>query len=411
MVDICPHDRLVKHLLRRSRAVDSFFVGKFSFSPYQACSHGCRYCDGRAERYWVEGVFERDVIVRRNAADVLSGEVGKLRERGVVFVGSGISDAYQPIEAEARLMPACGRVLADHRLPVTILTKSSLILRDLDLWAEVNHRAGFVLMVSLVTLDDGVRRAFEPGASPTEERLDTLRAFKRRGCAVGVAAMPLLPFLTDDATSLGALAERLAEIGVDFVLPGGLTLRPGRQKDAFFDTLRASNPDLVTRYTTLYDENRPSGAPRREYSTSLHLRAEEALARAGLPTVVPHRIYRGRLPTYDEVDVLLQHMSRLYARRHATAVQRLDAARLRYHEWLLGRKQVFNRRRSLREADLERELVALAGSDQWPILLGSPKLAAFTREVIIERCVFDDQSLRLRPPTNRDGRAMPPAPG
>jgi DNA repair photolyase len=399
MTDLRPHDRLVKHLLRKGRGVDPFFVGKFSFSPYQACAHGCRYCDGRAERYWVEGVFDQDIIVRRNAAEVLGREVRALRERGVVFVGSGISDAYQPIETDARLMEACGRVLLDHDLPVTILTKSSLIARDLELWAQVNGTRGFLLMMSLVTLDDEVRRRMEPGASPVEERIETLRAFKQRGCATGVAAMPLLPFLGDGEAELEALAGRLAGLGVDFVLPGGLTLRPGRQKEAFFETLRASFPELVSRYEWLYAENRESGAPRRDYADAARQRAASAFARAGLPTVVPHRVYRDRVPLYDEVDVLLQHMAMLYTPRvGSSAVRRLDASRQRYHRWLVEQESQLNRRRSLREEDVARSLEALVASDEWPTFLGSEKLARFLRDVVLERRVFDERTLTLGPP-------------
>ena len=290
------HDRAVKTVLRKGRLVDPWFVGKYSFSPYQACAHGCTYCDGRAERYWVDGEFDRDIVVRRNAADVLAREVPKLRERGIVFVGSGISDAYQPPEADERLMPACGRVLADHRLPVMILTKSSLIARDLDLWSEANAAAGFVLMESLVTLDDGLRAIVEPCASPVEARLNTLRAFKARGCSVGAAAMPLLPFLTDGDAQLDELARALGQVGVDFVLIGGLTLRPGRQKAAFFDTLRRSFADLLPRYERLYGEDRPSGAPRRDYGEDVQRRAEVAFARAGLVTVLPQPSLPGTAP-------------------------------------------------------------------------------------------------------------------
>lgn len=387
-------NRDVKHLLRKGTAVDPFFVGKFSFSPYQACSHGCRYCDGRAERYYVQGEFERDIVVRRNAADVLAAEVPRLRERGVVFVGSGISDAYQPVEAETGLMAACGWVLADHALPVTILTKSALVLRDIDLWAEVNARAGFLLMMSLVTLDDDVRRVMEPGASSVEERIETLAAFKRRGCRVGVAAMPLLPMLCDGGDTVEKLAARLAEVGVDFVLHAGLTLRPGRQKDAYFETLAATYPALVDTYSELYRENRSSGAPQRVLAESLHRRAGSAFRRAGLPTVVPHRVYRNRIPVYDEVDVLLQHMSWLYAGRDAAALRRLHDARGRYHAWLLDRKAAFNRSRRMREQDLADELRTLAAGDGWAALLGNEKLAAFTRGVILERRVFDEGTLR-----------------
>jgi DNA repair photolyase len=389
------HDRAVKTVLRKSKLVDPWFVGKYSFSPYQACAHGCAYCDGRAERYWVDGEFDRDIVVRRNSADVLAREVPKLRERGVVFVGSGISDAYQPPEASERLMPACGRVLADHHLPATILTKSSLIARDLDLWLEVDAAAGFVLMMSLVTLDDGLRAITEPCASAVEARLETLRAFKARGCGVGVAAMPLLPFLTDSDAHLDALARALALAGVDFVLAGGLTLRPGRQKAAFFDTLRRSFPDLLPRYEQLYGEDRASGAPRREYEEDVHRRAEAAFARAGLVTAFPHRLYRGRIPLYDEVDVLLQQMRKHFA-RHGDALRRLDPPHRRYREWLLSRKDALARRRSLHEADVAAELTSLAASAGWPAWLGSDKLASFLREVIIERRVFDERARRLR---------------
>lgn len=395
MLPIRLHERRVKSVLRKSRLVDPWFVGKYSFSPYQACAHGCAYCDGRAERYWVEGEFDRDIVVRRNAAEVLAGEVGRLRERGVVFVGSGISDAYQPPEADERLMSACGRVLADSCLPVTILTKSSLVQRDLETWSEINAVSGFVLMVSLGTLDESVRAAMEPGASAVAGRLEALRAFRQRGCGVGVAAMPLLPFLGDQDDQLDALAERLAAEGVDFVLVSGLTLRPGRQKEAFFDTLRRSAPELLPRYERLYDENRPSGAPRRDYAEGLHTRAEARFARAGIPTVVPHRLYHGRLPLYDEVDVLLQQMAKHYARRPG-ALRRLDGPRRTYREWLLARKDVLARQRRMREGDVAAELTTLASSREWASWLGNEKLAAFLRGVILDRRVFDETSLRLR---------------
>jgi len=388
------HYRDVRKVLRKGLRVDSFFVGKYSFSPYQACAHGCLYCDGRAERYWVEGEFDRDIVIRRNAPAVLAAEISKLRERGIVFIGSGISDAYQPLEAEERLMPACGRLLADGGWPVTILTKSSLIERDLDLWAEIDEKAGFLLMVSLMTLDDGLRAVFEPAASPVEERLETLRAFKRRGISIGVAAMPFLPYLADRDGDFEALSYRLAEIGVDFVLPGGLTLRPGRQKDFFLNALRGSFPEWTSRYADLYGENRPSGAPRGAYARERQRRAERAFIRAGIPVVVPHRLFRGRIPVYDEIDVLMEQMTRHYAAREGD-LPRLKVALDRYREWLIARKRAFNRSRRLREEDLIAELRTLASSAGWTDFLGNAKLAAFLRQIIIDRRTFDENTLRL----------------
>lgn len=397
MPELRLHPRDVRAALRRRDQVDPWFVGKYGLSPYQACAQGCAYCDGRAERYFIEGEFDHDIVVRQNIAAVLAHELPRLRERGIVFIGSGVSDAYQDPEAAGGLMRACGEILAERNFPVTVLTKSTLLGRDLELWAEVNARAGFTCMVSLCTLDDDLRRALEPLASPIEERLAMLAAFKARGCATGVAMMPLLPGLSDGDAQIGALVTRLAEIGVDFVLPGGLTLRPGRQKEFFFQRLRASYPSLVPHYEGLYAEERPSGSPRRDYAAGLHRRATAALTAAGLPARMPHAIFRGRLPAYDEADVLLQHMADLYAAR-GRPVARLRQAHERYAGWLRERKRHFNRRRSMRSGALEWELAEMARSGELAVLLANERLAGFLARVLVQREVLDYRTLELRPP-------------
>jgi DNA repair photolyase len=394
MVDLRLHRREVKTALRRRDLVDSYFVGKFSMSPYQACAHGCAYCDGRAERYFIEGEFDRDIVIRANIATVLDRDLSGQRERGIVFIGSGVSDAYQPPEAEEKLTRSCARLLADRALPATVLTKSHLALRDLDLWSEVNRRAGFVFMVSLMTLDDDLRRVFEPRAGTIDERLDALAAFKAQGCAIGVAAMPFLPGLSDGDEQFRAMAERLGAIGVDFVLPGGLTLRPGRQKHFFLETLRSFRPDLLPLYQRLYAEDRPSGAPLSQYGESVHLRAMTVFQEAGFPIRMPHAVYHGRLPIYDEVYVLLQHMTDLYAAR-GRSVRRLLDAQSRYAGWLLARKKVFNRRRSLRPGVIEWELKDMARTGGLAELLANARLGEFLRAVLLEGKIFDYRRMEL----------------
>jgi DNA repair photolyase len=394
MVDLRLHRREVKTALRRRDLVDSYFVGKLGMSPYQACAHGCAYCDGRAERYFIEGEFDRDIVIRSNIATVLERELGGQRERGFVFIGSGVSDAYQPPEAEENLMRSCARLLADRALPATVLTKSHLALRDLDVWSEVNRKAGFVFMVSLMTLDDDLRRIFEPRAGSIDERLDALSAFKAQGCAIGVAAMPFLPGLSDGDEQFRALAERLGAIGVEFVLPGGLTLRPGRQKQFFLETLRSFRPDLLPLYQRLYAEDRPSGAPLSQYGESMHRRAAAVFLDADIPIRMPHAIYHGRLPIYDEVHVLMQHMTDLYAAR-GRSVRRLRDAQLRYTAWLLARKKAFNRRRSLRPGVIEWELKDMARTDGLAELLANAKLAEFLRDVLLEGKILDYRRMEL----------------
>jgi DNA repair photolyase len=394
--DFTPHPRDVHAALRKSLLIDSFLCCRFSFSPYMACGHGCRYCDGRAERYWVEGDFERDIVVRQNLPQLLRRELPRLRERAPVGIGSGITDAYQPLERRQGLMRECAAILADHRFPVTVLTKSSLVCRDIDLWEKVNRGSSFILNMSIATLDETVRRRFEPGASPIAARLATLREFRNRGMSVGVMAMPLLPFISDGEQDIRALVSAMKEAGAAFVMAGGLTLRPGRQKDFFMTHLAEAYPSLIERYREIFAEERPSGACTRRYADGLAGRAAAAVRDAGVPFLLPHALYRERVPLYDELHLLLTHMAELYAARNVPVGGLKNAAR-RYSDWLLGKKRIFNRKRSMRQEELEEETRALFAADGARTLLENEKLAAFLRSVALERRVFDYITLSLSP--------------
>ena len=145
--------RDVKKVLRKnSLLVDTYFLQKYSFSPYMACEHGCRYCDGRAEKYYVEGDFEKDIIIRRNLPEVLEQELEKVREPGFIFVGSGISDAYQPVEADECIMQEALEIILRTGFPVAVMTKSEIIRRDLNLLKRINEKAGAVVMFSVTCL-------------------------------------------------------------------------------------------------------------------------------------------------------------------------------------------------------------------------------------------------------------------
>lgn len=230
------HRRPVRQILKRANLSGSFVVGKYRFSPYMACEHGCAYCDGRAERYYVEGSFDRDIVVRENAPERLAEELAKQRERGFVSLGSGVSDVYQPVEEELELTRRCLEVLAAHPFPVTVMAKSHLALRDLNLLRTLASGPGCMVIVSLTFADDSLRAGFQPGASSVEDRIELLRACSSAGCHIGVLAMPLLPRISDTDEQVEALFEQLLPLSPDFVMPAGLTLRPGAQKEFFFDT-------------------------------------------------------------------------------------------------------------------------------------------------------------------------------
>jgi len=392
--DSALHFREVRRALKRSLLVESFLGCRYSLSPYMACGHGCRYCDGRAEKYWVEGDFARDIVVRRNLPQLLRSELPKLRERAPVAIGSGITDAYQPLEARQGLMRECARILSEHDLPVSLLTKSALVSRDADLWARVNAKSGFTLNMTIATLDERVRSRFEPGASPIEERLATLREFKKMGCPIGVMAMPVLPFISDGESDIHSLILAAKDAGADYVIVGGLTLRPGRQKAFYMEEICRSYPALEVRYRSLYAEEKPSGTCTREYRDELGARISSAAKGLGVPPLQPHALYRGRLPLYDELHLLLLHMEELYGTR-GIPVHGLHRATARYTEWLSARKRVFNRTRKMRQEDLEQEVRALFASGRAEEALGNPKLAAFLGAVAREGKVFDYISLSL----------------
>jgi DNA repair photolyase len=342
----------------------------------------------------VEGVFERDIVVRTNIVPTLDTELHRLRERAPVSVGSGISDAYQPVETRTGIMREAAAVLHRHAYPASILTKSASIVRDLELWSAVHHAAGFNLYMSLVFADDAARRIFEPGASPVEERLRTLSAFKARGCGIGVYAMPLLPWITDTPAEVDRLLGLCVGVGVDFVQVGGLTLRPGRQKELFLERLGQTHPDLVPRYRELYGEERASGVCLLSYRQMLNPRLHRALERHGLASQVPHRLYRGRMPLYDELHLLLCHMVVLYGERGSDTT-RLRAGLERYRGWLVERKRQFNRRRRQTSEQIEGELCGMLTGGGMRDLLGNDRLAGFLRSVGVERRFFDYPSLKL----------------
>ena len=218
-------------LLKPADLPDNFTRSLYKVAPYRGCAHGCRYCDGRAERYYVEGDFERDIVVRKTIPERLAHDLPTCRERGIVAFGSGTTDPYQPLESTEDITGACAALLSSPQvnslgLPAMVMTKSALALRDLDHWKAVNEAGGFLLMVSLTSMDEGLREIMEPGASTFRERLALLKKFKEAGCAVGILAMPFLPGLSDGAASISGLYSEALAIGVDFIMPGDLPCVP-----------------------------------------------------------------------------------------------------------------------------------------------------------------------------------------
>lgn len=307
-----PRQLTAKTLLRKHKRIDSWFVSRYGMNLYRGCPHACAYCDGRAERYHVEGDFDRDVAVKINAPELLARELDPRRKRkpmkrGYVFLGGGIGDAYGPPEREHRLARRSLEVLAGHPFPVHVLTKSPLVERDLDLLAEIDAGQRAIVSTSLSTVDDDLARVFEPGCAPPSERLAMLGRIKAAGLAAGVYLMPVLPLLSDSDDSLEQALVKACEVGADFVVFSGLTLKPGRQMEHYLGVLDAYQPGLVDETLALYPGQRWGGAAPGYYQ-DLERRFTRLAQRHRMARRIPPRLFIDLLDDNDRAVVLLEHL-------------------------------------------------------------------------------------------------------
>ena len=341
----------------------------------------------------MQGDFDNDITVRENAPSLLEKELSKLREPGPVCLSSGISDAYQPVEKKLRITRECAKVLARFSHPVIIHTKSSLILRDIDYWEEVHRKSAFTLMISLTMADDNVRSRIEPRASSVQERLETIKEFRRRGMNAGVLAMPFIPFLTDSHEQVAQLLNSLVSADAQFAMPGLLTLKKGKQKEHFLTTFTTAFPDLQEKIVKLYSNEDFYGGPPSYYSHSFYTAASSLWKEMQMNDLIPHSVFHGQFSLYDEVSILIRDMINLY-RRKGINVARLKRASLRYSEWLTPRKSYYARRRNLSYSGLEEELRVLLSSGEFAEVISNRKLAEFILSVS-EGSLFDYLTLRL----------------
>ncbi|WP_430885833.1 radical SAM protein [Fusibacter sp. JL216-2] len=385
----------LKSIKRATVLPDTYFVSKFGFSPYKGCQHGCAYCDGRAEKYYVEGVFDEDIEARLNAPQTLDTALSKSREFGIVGVSSGVSDAYQPIEGKYKIMPDVIDVLIKHKAPAYIMTKSALALRDIDKWKILNEVAGVTVFVSLTTLDDKIAKIFEPRASLASQRLRMIEVFKAAGIGVVVLSMPFMPRVTDKAEMVEELFSGLSDVGVDAVMPGGMTLRPGCQKDHFFNIIESYDPSLIPFYKNLYHENKMSGAPINTYMVKQAKMVDAIQGKYNLLNLVPHSLYRGRLQIYDEIWVLLDHMVKLYSRR-GVDISPLKKSKSAYRDWLEKSKKNFNKNRKITGHELDASFQFLIQTGEFDAIIQNEKLSNFLKEVILERKCLNYKTLQLK---------------
>jgi len=304
-----------KSILRKHKKIDSWFVSCYGMNLYRGCLHNCVYCDGRAEKYNVEGEFGSHVAVKVNALEILSRELDPAKKRvplrpGYVMVGGGVGDGYQPAEETYRLTRGVLELLYRLNWPIHILTKSILVERDLDIIKKINEKKRAIVSFSFSSTDDRISKIFEPGVPPPSRRLETIARVKKEGIACGLFLMPVIPFISDGPEIMEETIKQARLVGIDFIVFSGMTLKEGRQKDYFYAALKEHYPDLLPQYINIYRDNKWGGATTAYYD-SLE-RSFRSLARTyKIPIRIPQYLYKNILDQNDLVVVMLEHMDYL----------------------------------------------------------------------------------------------------
>ncbi len=216
----------------------------YSLNPYQGCEHGCPYCYARVtHQYWGMSAgldFERKIVVKENAADLLREELGKKNYECKPIMLSGNTDCYQPAERKFGITRKILQVMAEFKQPVGIITKNSLVLRDIDILAEMAQENLVRVSMSITTLDEDLRRAMEPRTASSLQRLHAIERLTRAGIPVNVMIAPIIPGLTSE--ELVPIMKAAAQAGA--VSAGYTIVRlNGTIGDIFTDWIRKTFPD------------------------------------------------------------------------------------------------------------------------------------------------------------------------
>ncbi|MFX1343082.1 MAG: radical SAM protein [Promethearchaeota archaeon] len=278
-----------KTLLSKPIYGDSWFHSNRSMNAYRGCEHGCVYCDGHCQYYRIDN-FYTHIRVKENAPKILRRELERMKFRSqsklqsnslvkffdkddasrvidqsprkiIIGISGGVSDAYQPAEERYKISRQVLETVLDFRMPVFVLTKSNLILRDLDLLKEIHKQAFANVCFSITLHDEETKAIFEPKSSATWERFEALKQIRKAGLFGGVQAVPTIPGIGDSVENMQGLAKEAKKAGAEYILFAGMTLKPGRQKEYFFNVVHHQMPEAYDLLQAIYANNHTYGHP------------------------------------------------------------------------------------------------------------------------------------------------------
>lgn len=271
---------VAKTLLSSAKRPDSWFGIKYTMNLYRGCQHQCIYCDSRSECYQIEKFA--DIHVKVNAVDLLAEALPRKRVRGTIGFGS-MNDPYMPVEKKYQLCRRALQVIAQHQFPVHIITKSDLVLRDLELLKKI-HQVYAAVSFTITVADDQLAKQIEPGAPPSSARFAAMRILSEAGIHTGVTMMPILPFIGDTEENITQLVEMARQNGAAYILPWfGMTLRAG-SRDWYYAQLDRRFPGIKLKYEQQFGERYECNSPDWRKLNDLF---QELIHKYQIPTKMP----------------------------------------------------------------------------------------------------------------------------
>ena len=236
----------------------SFNGADYNINLYRGCSHGCIYCDSRSECYGIED-FDR-VRAKKDALKILDDELSRKREKGVISFGA-MNDPYNPFEKTERLTRGALELVKKHGFGISLLTKSDLVTRDIDLFKDINRNAPCVIRMTVTAADDELCRRIEPHVAVTSKRFAALKKIADAGIATSVFVCPILPFITDTKENIISIVKKSHESGVRHIyMAFGVTARQN-QRVYFYNELDKEFPGVKEKYIEAFGLNYECPAP------------------------------------------------------------------------------------------------------------------------------------------------------
>lgn len=240
-----------KSILNKVKKPSEWFGIDYGMNIYKGCQHHCIYCDARSLCYQIED-FDHEIIVKKNAVELLENSFHRMRKRYTIGFG-GMSDPYIPLEKKYELTRKSLEVLDRHRMRVNIITKSNMILRDVDILERIAKRYACV-GITITTMDEELAKKIEPNVVSPKARMETVAILNELGITTGILMMPQLPYLMESREHIDAILRAAKEANTKFIYPSfGMTLRDV-QRQFYYEKINEIEEGLSKKYEKRFKE-------------------------------------------------------------------------------------------------------------------------------------------------------------